>query len=50
MPGQVDAHDGVAPGQNVPEEPPQACGLREAVQEDDGGARSARFDVEWHAR
>ena len=48
VPGQVEGDQGVVPGQKVAEGAPQARRLREAVQQDQGWAGSALFDMEGH--
>jgi hypothetical protein len=49
MPGKVDAHHGVGRLELRTEIPPESSGLREAMQEYEGRARTAYFDVEGHA-
>ena len=45
---QIHRDQGVRLGHEVPETPPQAPGLREAVQQDQRRPGAAHLDVEWH--
>jgi len=52
MAGQVDTDECAVVRQEVAEGPPQACRLGESMQQDHrrAGARTALFDMDWHAR
>jgi hypothetical protein len=47
--GEVDGHERAGLGQSDAEPAEQATGLGEAVQHDQGWARTAHLDMEWHA-